>query len=375
MRSDAAQAAASHTQVSRLLDERLERFGEQLTHAADESYRKAWAVFEDRWLKRVDEELALKLDGHRRHVEEQMESLFGDGSDKSVLMRLRRLLAEYGAAATKELQTSHAGIRKEMSELITGTGNPDHPLVKIDSKIDDLAKELAVELEAQRGAAAAHQARQRAAPAGFDYQTTVHFEVAEILKGTGDLVEEKGRSPGVTGGAEGDIVVTVDPGLTTGFTARVSVEATKSMTKLTMTSIRNMLMKGKSDRSAQAAILVVRDPKVLGGQRYVEVNGLGVAVVYEPEDPDDFRCLPLTVALKTARAMAVREAKPSAAERNDAAIERACQDAKAALDAVETMIGNQTKIVRLAEGTTTVATEMRRRVLSAVACIDDALSS
>jgi hypothetical protein len=39
------------------------------------------------------------------------------------------------------------------------------------------------------------------------------------------------------------------------------------------------------------------------------------------------------------------------------------------------MIGNQTKIVRLAEGTTTVATEMRRRVLTAAACVDEPLPS
>lgn len=237
-----------------------------------------------------------------------------------------------------------------------------------------VGSDLAVELEAQRAAIGGQAARQKTGPAGYDFQEEVHSAVRGILLATDDEVEMKGRAPGATGGAEGDIVVTIDPALTNGVTARVSVEATKSATKLTGPAIKAMLAKGKADRSAQAAVLVLRDPKAVGGHRLVEYPGLGVAAVFEPNDPEEFRSLAITVALKQARAMAIRVVKPSAAERNDAEIERACSDAKAALDAVDKVIGNQAQIVKFAENTTTVATELRRRVLNAVAGIDEALA-
>lgn len=370
-----AQASADHAQTGRMLEAQLDRFIVQLTKATDESFRKATDDFEDRFKKRVDVELASKLDAHGRLMDERLEVLFGDSSDRSVPERVRRFMAEYTTLVKAEIVDMHGKVRKDVAELVNGTGNPDHPLTKIDGKLADLRKEVAVEIEAQRAAVAGQQARQVTPVAGYDYQDQVYAEVVEIEKATENEVEYKGRSPGATGGAEGDLTITIDPALTNGVSARISVEATKANAVLTGAKVKAMLQKGKLDRAAQAAVLVLRSPKVLGGQRLGFYPGLGVVAVFEPDDPDEFRSLSLVVALKHAKAIAIREVKPSAAERNDEEIERATQAAKDAIEVVDKVIGNQFQIVKLAEGTSGVASDLRRHVLAALADIDDALSS
>jgi hypothetical protein len=135
-----------------------------------------------------------------------------------------------------------------------------------------------------------------------------------------------------------------------------------------------MLKKAKDDRAAAVAAVVIRDPVILGGQRIEFFNGLGVVVVFDPEDPEDYRSLPLLVALKHCRAVAVREVRPATAERNDEQIERASQKAKDGLEAIDAILGDQSKIVKLAEGTCSRAKELRRAVMDSLEEIDDALS-
>ena len=95
--------------------------------------------------------------------------------------------------------------------------------------------------------------------------------------------------------------------------------------------------------------------------------------MYEPEDPEEFRSLAVLVALKHAKAVAVREVRPAAAERDDSRIERASQNAKDALEAVTGILGAQSKIVKLAEGTCSSAKDVRRAVIDALDEIDSAL--
>ena len=367
-------ASADHAYTERLLDEKLDRMVDHLGRAAEVTLQKASSAFEEKWAKRVDEGLSQRLDAHGKAIDDRLDSLFGDGSDKSVQERVKKTLAEYNAKVKLEIEEDRARLRRELSELINGTGNPEHPLAKINAQLTDLRKELAVELEAARANATAQQVRKASALGGHDYQADVHAVLAEVLRGTDDEVDLKGRAPGATGGAEGDVVITVDPALTAGVPARIAVEVTKQATGLTATKIKGTLKKSKDDRAAQVAALIIRDPAVLGGQRLAFYPGLGVVAVYEPQDPEEYRTLALMVALKHARAVAIREVRPAAAERDDPRIERASQKAKAALEAVDTILGNQSKIVKLAESTGSTAKELRRAVLDALEEIDDALA-
>jgi hypothetical protein len=366
-------ASADHAYTERLLDEKLDKVVGQLGRAAEVTLQKASDAFEERWKKRIDEELASRLDGHRKLIDERLQTLFGESSDKSVQHAVRKFLAEYQATVVKEIGDDRARLRGELTELINGAGNPDHPIAKINGQITELRKEIAVELEASRAAAAAQQVRGTTPRAGYDYQTEVHTEIASLLQGGDDEVELKGRIPGATGGADGDIVVVVDPHLTGGTVARVAIEVTKQASGLSATKLKTMLKKAMDDRGAQAAVIVIRDPKILGGQRIQFFPGLGAVAVFEPEDPEQFRSLPALVAIKHARAVVIREARPAASERDDQRIEQATQKAKEAVEAVEVVLGNQAKIVKLAESTCSTAKELRRSVLDAIDEIDEAL--
>jgi hypothetical protein len=366
-------ASADSAYTERLLDEKLDKFVQQLNRAAEASLQKATEAFQERWTKRIDEELAGRLDDHRKVIDERLQTLFGESSDKSVQQAVRKFLAEYQATVVKEIGEDRSRLRRELTELLNGAGNPDHPITKISIQLAELRKDVAVELEAARAAGAAQQARKGTARAGFDYQAEVHAELVELLRGSDDEVELKGRSPGATGGAEGDMVVTVDPALTGGIATRIAVEATKQA-GLSVAKLRTMLKKAKDDRAAAVAAVVIRDPVILGGQRIEFFNGLGVVVVFDPEDPEDYRSLPLLVALKHCRAVAVREVRPATAERNDEQIERASQKAKDGLEAIDAILGDQSKIVKLAEGTCSRAKELRRAVMDSLEEIDDALS-
>ena len=273
----------------------------------------------------------------------------------------------------KEIGEDRARLRRELTELINGAGNPDHPIAKISGQLTELRKEIAVELEAARAAAAAQQVRGTTPRAGYDYQTEVHAEIVSLLQGGDDEVELRGRIPGATGGADGDIVVVLDPHLTGGTVARVAIEVTKQASGLSATKLKAMLKKAMDDRGAQVAVIVIRDPKILGGQRIQFFPGLGAVAVFEPEDPEEFRSLPALLAIKHARAVAIRESRPAASERDAQRIERATQKAKEAVEAVEMVVGNQAKIVKLAEGTCSTAKELRRSVLDAIDEIDEAL--
>ncbi len=368
-------ASADHTYTERLLDEKLDKMVGQLGRAAEVTLQKASDAFEERWKKRVDEELAGRLDGHRKLLDERLQTLFGESSDQSVQRAVRKFLGDYHAMLAKEIGEDGARVRKELTELINGAGNPEHPLGKMSGQLTEIRKDIAVQLEAARAAGAAQQTRKASAPGGFDYQADVHAVVAEILRGSEDEVDLKGRSPGATGGAEGDLVVTVDPALTGGVAVRIAIEATKQATGLTTPKLKAMLKKAKDDRAAQVAVIVIRDPKFLGGQRLAFFTGLGVVAIYEPEDPDEFRSLAVAVAIKHAKAVAVREIRPVAAERDDERIERATLRAKNALEAIDAVLGSQSKIIKLAEGTCTTAKDLRRVVGDALDEIDDALDA
>jgi len=370
-----ALASADTAYTDRLLDEKLDKVVDQLGRAAESTLQKASAAFEERWTKRVDEGLTQRLDAHGKAIDERLDTLFGDSSEKSVQERVKKSLAEYNAKVKQEIEEDRVRLRRELSDVINGAGNPDHPLTKINSQLAELRKEIAVELEAARAATAAQKARKATSLGGFDYQADVHVALVEVLRGTEDEVDLKGRSPGATGGADGDVVVTIDPGLTAGVAARIALEVTKQANGLTTPKLKAMLKKAKDDRAAQVAVIVIRDPAILGGQRLSFFPGLGAVAVYEPEDPDEYRTLALVVALKHARAVAVREVRPAAEERDDARIERATQKAKDALDSIDAILGNQSKILKLAEGTCSSAKELRRAVTDALEEIDDALEA
>lgn len=154
---------------------------------------------------------------------------------------------------------------------------------------------------------------------------------------------------------------------------RVAVEVTKEA-KLTVAGLKRTMEKANADRGSRRTVIVTMSPAVLGGQRIAIFEGLGAVAVYQPEDPHEFATLPLQVALRHTRAVAVQESTGSSHAGIDARIGAEVSKAKTALEAIETIIGNQTKVVGLADSTVTTARKLGRAVLDALNSIDAAVA-
>lgn len=365
-------SSADHAYTERLLDQKLDRMAEELERAAATTLKKATDSFEARWSKQIDDDLSRRLDAHAKEIGDQLAAVFGENSAGSVQESVRRTLAEYSRRVKQEIQDDRPRLRRELSEVLNGAGNPDHPLARISAQLTELRKDVITELEAARAARDAQEASKGTSRGGMKYQDEVHAAITGLLKVTNDEVDLKGRSPGPSGGADGDVVITVDPDLASG--ARIAVEITQE-TKLRTPRLKEMLQKANEDRASAAAVVVIRNPSILGGQRFSEFPGLGFVAVFEPEDPEPYRSLALNVALKNAKAVAVRSVRPESPQRDDERIERAVVTARHAFEAMDTVIGNQTKIINLAEKTGTKARAMRLAVLDALEEIDGALSA
>jgi hypothetical protein len=227
---------------------------------------------------------------------------------------------------------------------------------------------------AARAATAAQQVRKDSAKGGYDFQDQTMAVLADVLAGSDDEVELMGRRPGVTGGADGDIVITVDPKLTSGVEARVAVEVTKQSAGLSVTKLKGTLKKAMVDRDAKVAIIVIRDPKVLGGQRLQLFAGLGAVVVWEPDEPAEYRDLPLLVAVKHARTVAIRECRPIPGGLDHARIEAATEQARKTIGELSVVLTSQSRIIKLAEETTSATNQIQRAVMAALVEIEDAIT-
>lgn len=367
-----ALATADSKYTEQLLDAKLDSIVGQLASSAEDSLTAATSAFQERWQKAISEDLATRLTAHQRSLDEAFTKLFSSDTSTSVQADLRRLLDSYHQRVEKELAEYHATVRREVTASLSGAGDPEHPISKVMTAVEALRKEVAVQLEASRIAASAADIKKRLPREGLNYQDEVHELVARLLASSGDEVELMGRRPGVTGGADGDMVITLDKKLAGGTTTKVAVEVTRE-TKLTVTRLKQMLAKSRADRAAQTAIVIIGDAAPLGGQRLAVFPALGVVAVFEPDGPDGFAELPVQIAIKQARIMAIQENRQPADERDDRRIEVELTKAREALDIIDGIVGNQQKISKFADGTSSLAKELRRRIIDALDAIDGCL--
>jgi hypothetical protein len=366
--------AADTTVTERLLEEKLKAAIEQLGLVAADTLDRASAAFDATWTKKIDEDLQLRLEAHKAAMEQRFRLLFEPGNDQSVQKSIARLLDDYELRVKQELAAGQTIIRRELTSALRGTGDPDHPITKMQNELVKLREDIAKELEASRAVIAGASALDKRPQAGHDYEGTVHGVIADLLKGSDDEVERLGRRLGATGGADGDIVISVDPKATKGKPVRVAVEVTKEA-GLSLGKLKKMLEKAATDRGAARSIIVLKSSAALGDQRLAILEGLGAVAVYDPDDPVDFATLPLQVAIRHTRATAVQASAPTATPRDNQAITEEISKAKSALDAMEAIVGNQTKVANLAEATIAAARKLALTVVQCLDRIDEAIAS
>src|SRR5436190_1554177 len=109
-------------------------------------------------------------------------------------------------------------------------------------------------LTAIEAAAAARGAeRARSTAKGGDFEDVLEAMLADVARGSGDLVDRTGCETGeLLRSKKGDFVVTIDPALTGGADLRVVVEAKDRA--MSVRSIREELREAKENRAAAVGL-------------------------------------------------------------------------------------------------------------------------
>lgn len=197
-----ALAAADSTVTERVFDEKLRGTIDKLELVTKETLERASADFAARWHKQVDEDLGCRLQAHREALSTQFRVLFEETNDGSIQKSIRRLLVDYEARVKAEIEANQAKMRRDLTETLRGTTDPDHPIARIHGELTKLREDIATQLEASRAALAGIKAMENRPQAGHAYEAVVHQVVADLAKGSDDEVERMGRRPGSTGGAD-----------------------------------------------------------------------------------------------------------------------------------------------------------------------------
>lgn len=201
--------------VERSFDELHEKLGTSVEEFASRVDEKA-----DELLSDEDGQLATALRGWREEVEKLLDETFDEQSKKSAIAKLEQLLEKARAEQTKAVrclldpfdQESPLG-QWRAAILETVRDRTD----RIEQSLADLSKQLGI-------AEAVAEEHEHVAAKGFDFELVVLGQLEEITAALEDVPEHVGNVAGVTGKV-GDIVVTIDPALTPGRSARYVVEA------------------------------------------------------------------------------------------------------------------------------------------------------
>jgi hypothetical protein len=196
-------------------------------------------------------------------------------------------------------------------------------------------------LTAIEAAAAARGAeRARSAAKGGDFEDVLEAMLADVARGSGDLVDRTAcETGGLLRSKKGDFVVTIDPARTGGADVRVVVEVKDRA--MSVRSIREELREAKENRAAAVGLVVFSPDHAPSGIAPFDVRAGDVYCVIDPSDPD-----PATfeAAMRLARLLAVASLREVEAEVDVEAVRAALAAVRAEVDALKGIKSTLTSI-------------------------------
>ncbi|MEO5941736.1 MAG: hypothetical protein ABIZ72_11870 [Candidatus Limnocylindrales bacterium] len=219
-------------------------------------------------------------------------------------------------------------------------------------------------LTAIEAAAAARGAeRARSAAKGGDFEDILEAMLADVARGSGDLVDRTGGETGeLIRSKKGDFVLTVDPARTGGAEVRVVIEAKDRA--MSIRAIREELREAKVNRAAAIGLVVFSPAHAPAGIAPFDVRAGDVYAVIDPADPD-----PATLegALRLARLLAIASLRDVAAEIDVEAVRAALAAVRAELDTLKGIKSTLTSIAGSAAGLQIALDRLRDGVIARVA--------
>lgn len=215
-----------------------------------------------------------KFLGDRGQLNRFVSELFDETRRDSAIGRMRSLLGTY-----------FDGDASRLSQLLDPTrlGSPMYQFRTEVTRSFELLNERLTAIEAASAARASERARSSAK--GTDFEDLLEDLLAEVVRGSGDVVERTAVEAGdVIRSRKGDFLLTVDPQWCGGTELRVVIEA-KNRGR-SWRELRDELTEARRNRGAAVALAVFTPEHAPTGLAPFDVRYGHVLCVVDPEAPD-----------------------------------------------------------------------------------------
>jgi hypothetical protein len=320
---------------------------EQAARAVEEVLRTNFADGEGRLPRTLERFL-----GDRGALQQFVTELFDETRRDSAIGRIGGLLGQY-----------FDGDRSKLAQLLDPTrlGSPLHQFRQEISEGFRSVHERLAAIEAASRARA--EERAKSAAKGGDFEDLLEGMLADLARGSGDLLDRTGTEVGaVLGSKKGDFVLTLDGRVTRGADLRVVLEAKDRV--MSQRAMREELREARENRGAAVAIAVWTTAHAPTGVAPFAMVGEDVHVVVDPESPDPAY---LEAAVRLARLLALAQLEDREVEVDAAAIGRALAGVREQLDAIRALKSQLTSVSNATKAVWTGLETLRSGILARVA--------
>ena len=296
--------------------------------------------------------------GDRGQLRAFVNDLFDEGKRDSAIGRIRSLLGTY-----------FDGDASRLAQLLDPTrlGSPLH---QFRTEVSDGFAKVHERLTAIEAAALARASeRSRSAAKGADFEEQVEAVLADLARGSGDLLDRTTDEKGdVMGSKKGDFLLTMDAKHTRGAEVRIVVECKDR--PMSGRAMREELEAAKRNRAACVALVCFSTAHAPSGIAPFDVRAGDVYCVLDPEAPD--RAV-LEAAVRLARLLALATLREQESDIDPTAIAAALVAIRNQLEAIRTLKTQLTSIGTASLAVNAGLDKLREGVLAHVAEAEEQL--
>jgi hypothetical protein len=328
------------------LVQRTEQANERAAAALEQTLRTNFADGDGRLPRTLERFL-----GDRGALRGMVEELFDESKRDSAIGRIGRMLERYFDGDASKLA------------LLLDPTRMQSPMHQFRREMTDGFKALEERLVAIEAAAAARATeRARSAAKGGDFEDLLEALLADVARGSGDLLDRTANDAGATmKSKKGDFVLTVNPSITRGADLRVVVEAKDR--KVSGREMREELREAKTNRTASVALVVFTPAHAPSGIAPFDVRADDVYCVLDPVAPD---VATLEAAVRLARLLALASLRETEADVDASAVAAALCGIREQLDSIKGLKSQLTSISGAAGAVSAGLDRLRDNVIAQV---------
>lgn len=334
---------------------RTQQVNERAAAALDATLRENFSDGDGRLPRTLERFL-----GNRGALQSFVEELFDEKRRDSAIGRLQGLLGSY-----------FDGDASRLAILLDPTrfGSPLHQFrVEVTESFTKLNDRLTA---IETAAATRASERQKQALKGADFEQVVADACGQAVRGFGDLLDRTGTEAGdVARSKKGDLLLTLDPGVTRGQELRIVIECKDR--SLSGREMRTELGEAKRNRGACVALVVFTPQHAPAGIAPFDIRGGDVYCVLDPDAPD---ASTMEAAVRLARLLALATLREQASGIDGDAIARALAQIRGQLEEIRSLKVRLTSIGQISGEVARGLDTMRSGVLAKVADAEAVLAA